>query len=94
MPLTVHGPSEGDRLSGLVVDALGDALVIASSAAWVEAYRATIEQALTELTGALCAVRCAQASWHLISPLQHQCVRGSSAAGALVCVWGMLGPFW
>ena len=28
--------SEGDRLSGLVVDAFGDTLVVASSAAWVE----------------------------------------------------------
>ncbi len=28
--------SEGDRLSGLIVDRLGDQLVVASSAAWVE----------------------------------------------------------
>jgi len=28
--------SEGDRLSGLVVDAFHDTLVVASSAAWVE----------------------------------------------------------
>lgn len=28
--------SEGDRMSGLIVDRLGDQLVVASSAAWVE----------------------------------------------------------
>ncbi|KAK9830892.1 hypothetical protein WJX81_002094 [Elliptochloris bilobata] len=31
--------SEGDRLSGLVVDVLGDCVVVASSAAWVELHR-------------------------------------------------------
>ncbi|CAN6454489.1 unnamed protein product [Victoria cruziana] len=35
--------SEGDRLSGLVVDVFNDRAVIASSAAWVEKYRSTID---------------------------------------------------
>ena len=57
--------SEGDRLSGLVVDALGGggsegegseeekkgSLVVASSAAWCEEHRAAIEEALVSETG-------------------------------------------
>lgn len=39
--------SEGDGLSGLITDVLGEHLVVASSAAWVEKYRKTIEEALT-----------------------------------------------
>ncbi|PRQ30330.1 putative 23S rRNA (cytosine(1962)-C(5))-methyltransferase [Rosa chinensis] len=35
--------SEGDRLSGLIIDIIGDVAVIASSAAWVEKYKAEIE---------------------------------------------------
>uniref|UniRef100_A0ACD5V8Y2 Uncharacterized protein n=1 Tax=Avena sativa TaxID=4498 RepID=A0ACD5V8Y2_AVESA len=35
--------SEGDRLSGLIVDIFDDVAVIASSAAWVEKYRLQIE---------------------------------------------------
>ncbi|XP_072993183.1 uncharacterized protein [Typha latifolia] len=35
--------SEGDRLSGLIVDIFGEVAVIASSAAWVERYRKEIE---------------------------------------------------
>ncbi|XP_051194688.1 uncharacterized protein [Lolium perenne] len=35
--------SEGDRLSGLIVDIFDDVAVIASSAAWVEKYRQQIE---------------------------------------------------
>ncbi|GKV06798.1 hypothetical protein SLEP1_g18639 [Rubroshorea leprosula] len=35
--------SEGDRLSGLIVDIFGDLAVIASSAAWVEKYKPQIE---------------------------------------------------
>ncbi|KAG6509729.1 hypothetical protein ZIOFF_027734 [Zingiber officinale] len=35
--------SEGDRLSGLIVDVFGDVAVIASSAAWVEKYKQEIE---------------------------------------------------
>ncbi|XP_020528561.1 uncharacterized protein LOC18443228 isoform X2 [Amborella trichopoda] len=35
--------SEGDRLSGLIIDVFGDFAVIASSAAWVEKYRSEIE---------------------------------------------------
>ncbi|KAL3676192.1 hypothetical protein R1sor_026140 [Riccia sorocarpa] len=37
--------SEGDGLSGLIADVLGGHLVVASSAAWVEKYRKTIEEA-------------------------------------------------
>ncbi|KAL3691593.1 hypothetical protein R1sor_005244 [Riccia sorocarpa] len=36
--------SEGDGLSGLIADVLGGHLVVASSAAWVEKYRKTIEE--------------------------------------------------
>ncbi|KAJ8510868.1 hypothetical protein OPV22_001302 [Ensete ventricosum] len=35
--------SEGDRLSGLIVDVFGDVAVIASSAAWIEKYKQEIE---------------------------------------------------
>ncbi|KAB1216858.1 Ribosomal RNA large subunit methyltransferase I [Morella rubra] len=35
--------SEGDRLSGLIVDIFGDVAVVASSAAWVEKYKQEIE---------------------------------------------------
>ncbi|KMZ71778.1 Ribosomal RNA large subunit methyltransferase I [Zostera marina] len=42
--------SEGDRLSGLIVDVFGDAAVIASSAAWVEKYRAEIELHLSRIS--------------------------------------------
>ncbi|WJX87504.1 hypothetical protein P8452_69689 [Trifolium repens] len=35
--------SEGDRLSGLIVDVFGDVAVVASSAAWVEKYKSEIE---------------------------------------------------
>ncbi|KDP44655.1 hypothetical protein JCGZ_19691 [Jatropha curcas] len=35
--------SEGDRLSGLIVDVFGDLAVIASSAAWVEKYKPEVE---------------------------------------------------
>lgn len=43
--------SEGDRLSGLIADVLGDHIVVASSASWVEKYRPTIEGALITSTG-------------------------------------------
>ncbi|KAI4333266.1 hypothetical protein L6164_018098 [Bauhinia variegata] len=39
--------SEGDRLSGLIVDVFGDVAVIASSAAWVEKYKAEIEACIS-----------------------------------------------
>jgi 23S rRNA G2069 N7-methylase RlmK/C1962 C5-methylase RlmI len=42
--------SEGDRLSGLVVDALGTTLVVAACAAWVETHRADVEAALLAAT--------------------------------------------
>jgi len=38
--------SEGDRLSGLIVDVLGDVIVISSCAAWVEQHKETIQDAL------------------------------------------------
>jgi 23S rRNA G2069 N7-methylase RlmK/C1962 C5-methylase RlmI len=56
-PLPIHHPpqpppcSEGDRLSGLVVDVLGETLVVASSAAWVELHRESISAALRSATG-------------------------------------------
>lgn len=43
--------SEGDRLSGLVVDVLGDRLVVSSSAAWVERYKEEISQLLRQHAG-------------------------------------------
>lgn len=41
--------SEGDRLSGLIVDVFGNHAVIASSAAWVEKYRSVIEVHIKEI---------------------------------------------
>ncbi|KAI4374330.1 hypothetical protein MLD38_012337 [Melastoma candidum] len=43
--------SEGDRLSGLVVDIFGDVAVIASSAAWVEKYKLEIESCTRKVYG-------------------------------------------
>lgn len=43
--------SEGDRLSGLVVDVLGDRLVVSSSAAWVELNKQAICEALMRHAG-------------------------------------------
>lgn len=43
--------SEGDRLSGLVVDILGDSAVCASSAAWVERHRAVVEEEVRAASG-------------------------------------------
>ncbi|KAL5568761.1 hypothetical protein UlMin_025336 [Ulmus minor] len=42
--------SEGDRLSGLIVDVFGDIAVIASSAAWVEKYKPEIEACIHEIS--------------------------------------------
>ncbi|KAL3508238.1 hypothetical protein ACH5RR_027639 [Cinchona calisaya] len=39
--------SEGDRLSGLIVDVFGDLAVIASSAAWVERYKQHIKACIS-----------------------------------------------
>uniref|UniRef100_A0A2N9J2N4 Uncharacterized protein n=1 Tax=Fagus sylvatica TaxID=28930 RepID=A0A2N9J2N4_FAGSY len=41
--------SEGDRLSGLIVDVFGDLAVIASSAAWVEKYKQEIEDCISRI---------------------------------------------
>ncbi|XP_021901441.1 uncharacterized protein LOC110817288 [Carica papaya] len=41
--------SEGDRLSGLIVDVFGDIAVIASSAAWVEKYRPEVEACIRKI---------------------------------------------
>ncbi|KAI3969744.1 hypothetical protein MKX01_037946 [Papaver californicum] len=41
--------SEGDRLSGLIVDVFGELAVIASSAAWVEKYRQEIESYISRI---------------------------------------------
>ncbi|KAJ4732287.1 Ribosomal RNA large subunit methyltransferase I [Rhynchospora pubera] len=43
--------SEGDRLSGLIVDVFGEVAVIASSAAWVEKYRPQIESVVSKIAG-------------------------------------------
>ncbi|XP_078433544.1 S-adenosyl-L-methionine-dependent methyltransferases superfamily protein [Wolffia australiana] len=43
--------SEGDRLSGLIVDVFGNVAVVASSAAWVEKYREEIELCLGKIQG-------------------------------------------
>ncbi|XP_021299434.1 uncharacterized protein LOC110428084 isoform X2 [Herrania umbratica] len=39
--------SEGDRLSGLIVDVFGDLAVVASSAAWVEKYKSQVEACIS-----------------------------------------------
>ncbi|KAJ9551197.1 hypothetical protein OSB04_015242 [Centaurea solstitialis] len=39
--------SEGDRLSGLIIDVFGDLAVIASSAAWVEKYKQHIKNCIS-----------------------------------------------
>ncbi|XP_043701591.1 ribosomal RNA large subunit methyltransferase I isoform X1 [Telopea speciosissima] len=39
--------SEGDRLSGLIVDVFGNLAVVASSAAWVEKYKSEIESCIS-----------------------------------------------
>ncbi|XP_073155606.1 uncharacterized protein [Henckelia pumila] len=41
--------SEGDRLSGLIVDVFGDEAVIASSAAWVEKYKQQIKHHISQI---------------------------------------------
>lgn len=41
--------SEGDRLSGLIVDVFGDLAVVASSAAWVEKYKPQIKSYIGKL---------------------------------------------
>ncbi|THG07239.1 hypothetical protein TEA_006253 [Camellia sinensis var. sinensis] len=43
--------SEGDRLSGLIIDIFGDLAVIASSAAWVEKYKPQIKACISGLDG-------------------------------------------
>ncbi|KAL2897311.1 Ribosomal RNA large subunit methyltransferase I [Bienertia sinuspersici] len=43
--------SEGDRLSGLIVDVFGDVAVVASSAAWVEKYKLEIEACINKVNG-------------------------------------------
>ncbi|CAO2816612.1 unnamed protein product [Amaranthus hypochondriacus] len=43
--------SEGDRLSGLIVDVFGDVAVVASSAAWVEIYKPEIEACIKKVDG-------------------------------------------
>lgn len=43
--------SEGDRLSGLIVDVFGDVAVVASSAAWVEKYKLEIEACINKVDG-------------------------------------------
>ncbi|VAI44735.1 unnamed protein product [Triticum turgidum subsp. durum] len=42
--------SEGDRLSGLIVDIFADVAVIASSAAWVEKYRQQIQSLVSKVS--------------------------------------------
>ncbi|KAG8487910.1 hypothetical protein CXB51_018064 [Gossypium anomalum] len=41
--------SEGDRLSGLIVDVFGDLAVVASSAAWVEKYRSKVKACISSI---------------------------------------------
>ncbi|XP_057453292.1 uncharacterized protein LOC130745166 isoform X2 [Lotus japonicus] len=41
--------SEGDRLSGLIIDVFGDVAVVASSAAWVEKYKSEIEACIRKI---------------------------------------------
>ncbi|KAJ7567384.1 hypothetical protein O6H91_02G144500 [Diphasiastrum complanatum] len=46
--------SEGDRLSGLIVDVFGGHAVVVSSAAWVERYQSKVERAIKHATGISC----------------------------------------
>jgi 23S rRNA G2069 N7-methylase RlmK/C1962 C5-methylase RlmI len=48
VPLKCCYSGEGDKLSGLTVDVLGDVIVVQSGALWVENCRAIIERALKE----------------------------------------------
>ena len=48
--LQVYQSCTGCRLSGLIVDILGEHVVVASSAAWVEGYRPMIELAISKAT--------------------------------------------
>ncbi|XVE74256.1 hypothetical protein DITRI_Ditri12bG0002200 [Diplodiscus trichospermus] len=41
--------SEGDRLSGLIVDVFGDLAVVASSAAWVEKYKSQVKACISSI---------------------------------------------
>ncbi|KAE8706771.1 putative cyclin-B3-1-like isoform X2 [Hibiscus syriacus] len=41
--------SEGDRLSGLIVDVFGDLAVASSSAAWVEKYKSQVEACISSI---------------------------------------------
>lgn len=41
--------SEGDRLSGLIIDVFGGVAVVASSAAWVEKYKSEIEACIKKI---------------------------------------------
>ncbi|OMP00168.1 Pseudouridine synthase/archaeosine transglycosylase [Corchorus capsularis] len=41
--------SEGDRLSGLIVDVFGDLAVVASSAAWVEKYKSQVKACIRSI---------------------------------------------
>ncbi|GLI69445.1 hypothetical protein VaNZ11_014057 [Volvox africanus] len=43
--------SEGDRLSGLVADVLGDIVVVQVVAGWVQRYRGDVESAIRAVTG-------------------------------------------
>ena len=51
LTLYARGCSEGDRLSGLVADVLGDTVIIAPSAAWAERYKDNIIASVIEATG-------------------------------------------
>jgi hypothetical protein len=49
--LCLHESSEGDRLSGLVVDVIGATAVVSASAAWVALRRDILTPALLETAG-------------------------------------------
>lgn len=50
-PIPSH-PTEGDRISGLIADVVGDAVVVAASAYYVQEHQALITAILQEATGA------------------------------------------
>ncbi|KAL6746635.1 S-adenosyl-L-methionine-dependent methyltransferase [Haematococcus lacustris] len=67
--------SEGDRLSGCIVDMLGDTAVVQSAAGWVERYRAEVEAAVREASGAQLVV------WRpLAEILKEEGVEGGSSS--------------
>jgi 23S rRNA G2069 N7-methylase RlmK/C1962 C5-methylase RlmI len=59
--------SEGDRLSGLIADVLGDKIVVSSSAAWVEQHRQQIQRLLLEAMPSMVGIE-----WRSLAPMMKE----------------------